>query len=162
MWWILFKDWCCHFPIIWTIFSRLINLSFPRVLPQMLSALWLGISVSSDHDLKPAVKCQKKVERRWVEDWPGPSACCLYWTEPARNVWKENFRGHNAAVGYLVRNLGMTLSHHTAFLDLTYQLFHHYCYVKHSQGNKKPLMVPLVSGFLINSKMQFIVIGNVC
>lgn len=63
MWWFLFKDWCCHFPIIWTIFSRLIYLSFPWVLLQMLSALWLGISVSSDHDLKPAVKCQKKVER---------------------------------------------------------------------------------------------------
>lgn len=67
---------------------------------------------------------------------------------------QERFRGHHAAGGFLVRNLGMALSHHTAFLDLTHQVFTHYSSVKHSQGNNKPLMAPLVSGFLINSKMK--------
>lgn len=136
-------------------FSRLISLCFPRVLPQILSASWLGISVSSAHDLKRAVKRHEKVERRWVK-----SVHC----RTCEKCVKAELQRPSCSRSYLLRNLGMALSHHTAFLDLTHQLFTPYSWVKHSQGNKKPLMVPLVSGFLINSKMKWSSLGfvNVC
>lgn len=101
-------------------------------------------------------------ERRWVKACTGPTArlCC---TEPVRTCEGR------ASGATLQQRLpcqkpwhgsqsphGIFRPYSSAFYPI--QLFTPYSWAKHSQGKNKPLTFPLVSGFLINSKMTFIVI----